>query len=158
MEAETPRGRPSNYTSELGAEICARLTAGVTLRAVCKADDMPAESTVRKWAMEDRDGFRAQYATAREIGYQSMADEIIEIADESGGDLKTDDEGNARMDAEFAARSRLRVDTRKWLLSKALPKVYGDKVALTGGGEDDPAIKVISRIERVIVDAPKGEA
>jgi hypothetical protein len=24
------------------------------------------------------------------------------------------------------------VDTRKWLLSKALPKVYGDKIAHTG--------------------------
>jgi hypothetical protein len=157
MYTATPlKGRPTDYTPELGAEICSRLSEGATLRAVCKADDMPAESTVRKWAMQDRDGFRAQYAGAREIGYQSMADELIEIADESAGDTISDPEtGSPRMDAEFVARSRLKVDTRKWLLSKALPKVYGDKVALTGA--DDGPLQVISRIERVIVDNPKGK-
>ena len=41
-----------------------------------------------------------------------MADDIIDIADESGD----------------PHRSRLRVDTRKWLLSKALPKIYGDRL------------------------------
>ena len=57
-----------------------------------------------------------------------MADETLEIADDSSHDTITDDEGNERFNSEFAARSRLRVDTRKWLLSKALPKVYGDKI------------------------------
>lgn len=108
--------------------------------------------------MDKREGFSAQYATAREIGYQSMADEIIEIADDSSFDvIKGDEETADRVNAEFVARSRLKVDTRKWLLSKALPKVYGDKVALTGGSEGDAPLTVIQRIERVIVDAPKGE-
>lgn len=89
---------------------------------------MPPESTVRKWALEDRDGFSAQYATAREIGYQSMADELLDIADDSSGDVSSDEDGNKKFNGEFASRSRLRVDTRKWLLSKALPKVYGDKL------------------------------
>jgi len=48
------------------------------------------------------------------------------------------------------ARDRLRVDTRKWLLSKALPKIYGDKLAL-GGDQDAPPIAMLTRIERVIV-------
>lgn len=138
--------------------ICERLADDGSLRSVCKADDMPSESTVRRWALENRDGFSAQYARARELGYQSMAEDILDIADETSFDTKKDQNGNESMDAEFVARSRLRVDARKWLLSKALPKVFGDKVALTGGGEDDPAIKVIQRIERVIVDAPKSTA
>lgn len=152
---DTPlKGRPTDYTAELALEICARLAEGATLRAVCKADDMPAESTVRRWALEDRGGFKSQYAGAREIGYQSMADELIEIADESGGDVKTDKDGNETLNGEFAARSRLRLDTRKWLLSKALPKVYGDKLAVTGA--DGGAVEhKIERIERVIVDNPK---
>lgn len=155
MDTTPPKGRPTDFTAELGAEICAKLAEGATLRAVCKADDMPAESTVRGWVLADRDGFRAQYATAREIGYQSMADEIIEISDDGTNDSYEKDDGTEVTNQDVIARSRLRVDSRKWLLSKALPKVYGDKVALTGA--DDGPVKVqLQRIERVIVDAPKG--
>ena len=153
-----PQGRPTDYTEELAAEICRRLSEGATLRAVCKADDMPSESVVRKWAVEDRCGFRAHYTGAREIGYLSMADEIVEIADDSHGDTITDPEtGAEKMDGEFVARSRIKIDTRKWLLSKALPKIYGDKIALSGDPDGAP-IKVLSRIERVIVDHPKPKA
>lgn len=56
--------------------------------------------------------FSPQYARAREIGYHSWSDGMVDIADDASGD---------------AVRDRLRVDTRKWLLSKALPKIYGDK-------------------------------
>ena len=157
MTASPLKGRPTDYTEELAAEICRRLSEGATLRAVCKASDMPSESVVRKWATEDRSGFRAHYTGAREIGYLSMADELIEIADDSSGDAVADPEtGAEKMDGEFVARSRIKIDTRKWLLSKALPKIYGDKLAI-GGAEDLPAVKVLSRIERVVVDHPKGK-
>jgi hypothetical protein len=114
-------GRPASFTAELATEICRRLAVGGTLRAVCRDRGMPPESTVREWALADRDGFAAQYARAREIGYQAMADELPEIADDGRNDS-----------AENVARSRLRVDTRKWLLSKALPKVFGDALQVTG--------------------------
>ena len=32
------------------------------------------------------------------------------------------------LSADVIARNRLRIDTRKWILSKMLPKVYGDKL------------------------------
>lgn len=147
----TERGRPSAFTPELAIEICSRLAGGETLRAVCRDEKMPPESTVRKWALEDRDGFSAQYATAREIGYQSMADELLDIADDSSGDVQSDEDGNKKFNGEFASRSRLRVDTRKWLLSKALPKVYGEKVVQEHTGPDGGPVQV-QRIERVIVD------
>lgn len=126
------RGRPSDYTPELAAQICKKLADGYTLRRVCRDDAMPSEATVRTWALEDREGFSSQYARAREIGYYAMADETIEISDDGSNDTYKDDEGNVRTDQDVIARSRLRVDTRKWLLSKALPKVYGDKLALAG--------------------------
>ena len=75
---------------------------------------MPTESAVRVWAREKAD-FGAQYACARELGYEVMGDDIVAIADE-GQDVN---------------RDRLRVDSRKWLLSKMLPKTYGDKVEQT---------------------------
>jgi hypothetical protein len=125
---EQKRGRPSLYTPEIAESICRRLAAGETLRAVCRDDDMPAESTVRAWALDNIEGFSAQYTRAREIGYFGMADEIVEIADDTSLDTIKDKDGNEKPDHEWITRSRLRVDTRKWLLSKALPKVYGDRI------------------------------
>ena len=45
-----------------------------------------------------------------------------------------DERGGWELNGEHIQRSRVRIDTRKWLLSKMLPKVYGDKaeVAVTG--------------------------
>lgn len=139
------RGRPSLYSVEIADAICERLSSGMTLREVCRADDMPDESTVRKWALRNHEDFFPQYAEAREVGYHAMADELIEIADDgsndwmerNGSDGQT---GDTVINGEHVQRSRLRLDTRKWLLSKALPKVYGDKLAVGGDKDMDPIV------------------
>lgn len=105
----------------------------MTLREVCRADDMPQEATVRGWVLQDREGFSAQYTQAREIGYHAMADELLEISDDATNDWmeRNGQESDGwQINGENVQRSRLRLDTRKWLLSKALPKVYGDKIGL----------------------------
>lgn len=117
------RGRPSSYDPEIAAEILDRLAAGETLRSICRSDGMPSDMSVRRWAAEDRDGFSSRYAKARDEGMHVMADEILEIADNKGEDVQ---------------RDRLRVDTRKWLLSKIVPKVYGDKTMVSGDPEGAP--------------------
>jgi hypothetical protein len=126
------QGRPSTFTAELAAVICGKLSEGQTLREVCRDESLPSESTVRGWALDDREGFSAQYTRAREIGYLAMADELLEVADDGKNDWmeRRDDEGKASyvLNGEHVQRSRLRVDTRKWMLSKALPKVFGDKI------------------------------
>ena len=75
---------------------------------------------MRGWALNAQHPFSANYARAREIGYHKLADETLDIADAD------------ETEAGQVARDRLRVDTRKWLLSKALPKIYGDKLELSG--------------------------
>lgn len=149
------QGRPSTYNAEIAAEICRRLADGQTLREVCRAEGMPPESTVRLWALDDREGFSAQYARAREIGYFSMADELLEIADDGKNDWmeRQDENGGSswQLNGEHIQRSRLRADTRKWMLSKALPKVFGDKVTQEHTSDPDNPVKVIHKIERVIV-------
>lgn len=132
------KGRPSKFTEEIATRICERLAAGETLRAICRDEDMPSHVTVLGWAAKAP--FSDQYATARETGYRLMADELVEIADDKAGD---------------PARDRLRLDTRKWLLSKALPKVYGDKLAHTDG--DGGPVRIITEVRRSIVD-PKAPA
>lgn len=119
MSGKRRRGRPTTYTQEIADAICRRLAEGETLRAICR-DMGLAIGTVLGWVRDDRDGFAERYARARDIGYEVMADELIDIADGGSDDWQ---------------RDRLRVDARKWLLAKALPKRFGDRVTLSGDAE-----------------------
>ena len=74
------RGRPTAYTPEIGAKICERMGTGKSLRSICRSEDMPKESTVRLWALDNREGFYPQYARAMETRMEGLADEILEIA------------------------------------------------------------------------------
>ncbi len=120
-------GRPSKYSAKLAAMICERLANGETLRRICREQDMPARSSVQKWLNEISE-FSDQYAKARELQADYWADEILEIADDTSEDQSEDGKANN----ELVNRSRLRVDSRKWLLSKMVPKKYGDKLELGG--------------------------
>ena len=131
-------GNKTKYTKELGDKVCAVLETGKTLRAACRllqAEDesFPTDTSVRRWASEHAE-FASQYLRARELGYLAMADDIIEISEDGHNDTYLDEDGKPKTDWDVLGRSKLRVDTRKWLLSKCLPKIYGDKVTteLTG--------------------------
>lgn len=134
-------GRNTIYTDEIGDTIEARLAGGETLIAICRDEGMPDERTVRGWALKPQHPFYPKYTRGRELGYMRMADELIHIMDDGQNDwmarqiaeMAEDDPRRIawQLNGEHVARSRLRIDGRKWLLSKALPKIYGDKVALT---------------------------
>jgi hypothetical protein len=111
--------------------ICERLASGESLRKAAEAEGV-RHSSVLTW-VETIPAFADQYARAREIGYKLLADEIIEISDDSANDYNDTDRGPV-FNAEAVARARLRVDSRKWMLSKMLPKVYGDKLDLNHSG------------------------
>lgn len=145
-------GRLSDFTPETAALICERMAKGESLRSICRDDGMPAESTVRLWAIDNRGadaegngGFAAQYARAREAQMDALAEDILDIADDSRNDIRVDQDGKEVVDHELVQRSRLRVDSRKWLMSKIAPKRYGDKVELEHSGKDGaPIIPVIN--------------
>src|SRR3569623_2592571 len=73
-------GRPSTYTADVARRICERLATGESLTSICKDDDMPPAPTVRLWALDDREGFAADYTRARDLGLDAMADELVDIA------------------------------------------------------------------------------
>mgnify|MGYP000007485902 CR=1 FL=1 len=101
---------------------------GDSLRTICKRDGMPSITSVFRWLGDEANqAFRDQYAQAREVQADVLAEQTIDIADDSSGDETTDADGNPRFNAEYAARSRLRIDARKWFASKLAPKKYGDK-------------------------------
>jgi len=112
------RGRPTKYTKELTDKICERIMNGESLRAIILDEDMPTRSTVHKWLAEN-DDFSDQYARAKDNQADTLADELIYIAD----------------NAEDVQKARLQVDTRKWVASKLKPKKYGEKIDMTSGGE-----------------------
>lgn len=136
-------GRPKKELTEddlsLRDEICRRLAAGETLRQICLTPDYPAPSTVVGWCEDAK--FAEQYACARHNGLDAIAEEIIEIADETGRDTISSERGNIP-NSEWIARSRLRVDARKWLLSKLRPEKYGDRSAVEMTGPNGGAIKI----------------
>lgn len=143
QKPKQPRGRPCVYTDAAAESICAQLADGLSLRKICSADGMPKESTVRNWVADDVSGFAARYARAREIGYERLAEELLEIADTPliGIKTKTNEKGEVEtQEADMIEHRRLQVDTRKWMLAKMLPKRYGDKFAV-GGADDLPPIK-----------------
>ena len=141
------KGRPSAYTEELASEILERLAHGESLRSICKDEGKPDESTVREWGGNPKHPFSPHYAHARLLGWLSMADEIVEISDDGSNDWmeRHGRDGEVlgwQLNGEHVQRSRLRVDTRKWVLSKCLPKIYGDKVAHEVTGKDGAPMEV----------------
>ena len=137
-ELHKPNGRPSSYTVEVGTAICERIASGESLKAVCREEGMPNHVTVLRWVLTSPE-FRNQYAIAREMQAEVLADELLEIADDGRNDWMEKHDQNGQMigwreNGEAMRRSQLRIETRKWVAAKLMPKRWGDKntTELTG--------------------------
>lgn len=138
------RGRPSDFTQKVADLICERISNGESLRQICRDEEMPGKSTVMKWLAANAE-FVDQYARAREVQADHFADEILEISDDGSNDWmkRAVDHGEVIEvpDHEHISRSKLRVDSRKWLMAKMAPKKYGDKVTTVMTGPNDGPIQ-----------------
>lgn len=132
-------GRPSDYSQELVEIICARIADGESLRAICRDEGMPAKGTVFRWIAQIKE-FQDQYEAAMVQRSEAMFEDILEIADDTSRDT-IDTENGEKANSEWISRSRLRVDARKWMLSKMMPKKYGDKITQELGGIDGAPIE-----------------
>jgi hypothetical protein len=119
------------FTSEIADLILDELCSGRSLADLCGDPGMPSIRTVNQWVQEDRDGFAARYHEARDIGCRTVADQILNIADDTSRDWteRRSHDGATEfvVNRENIKRSRLRFDARKWLLSKRLPARFGDR-------------------------------
>jgi len=143
-EEINPVGRPSSYTKELSSKLCSYLSMGKSLRTACKQEGMPSMPTVYKW-ISDYPEFLNQYTRAKEESAEALAEDMLDIADESPIAVETDKDGNVvgtKLDSAGVARNRLRVETRKWVASKLKPKKYGDLSKLELTGKDGGAIEM----------------
>jgi hypothetical protein len=125
-EDKLKMGRPLEYTKEMGDYICELVSStGFGLLKLTKLyPELPDKVTINRWRYRVPD-FRNQYAMAKLEQADILAEECLEIADDDSNDTKITFDGTEVCNTEFIARSRLRVDTRKWLASKLLPRQYG---------------------------------
>jgi hypothetical protein len=141
-----PKARRSYqaYSPELADEVCALVAEGKSLRQVTELPGMPSRRAVQYWLSRFPD-FREKYECAMMLLGEFWAHEIIEIADDSSGDFIITEDGRRAVDHENINRSRLKVDSRKWLLSKILPSRYGDRIqADVNVGVEPEALRAMS--------------
>lgn len=119
-------GRPTKYTEALAADICDRIIMGQSLHSIAQAVGIHV-MRVYDW-MEKHPAFREQYARAREQQADLMDHQIVAVAQRA---LKRDGDPD-KLDPQAA---RVAIDAFKWRAAKLKPKVYGDKVDVTSGGE-----------------------
>jgi hypothetical protein len=104
---------------------------GEMLTDICQEPDMPHPNSVLNWVAENREGFAARYREARQTGYHMVADGLFGITDDRSNDwiVRCKEDGTVEMilDSERVPRARLRLDSRRWVLPKVLPRDYGDR-------------------------------
>jgi hypothetical protein len=128
-------GRPKYWIGKLKEDaidvILIRIENGESVRTILNDNrdnkKLPSRRIFNKWLIDD-DGLSTQYAHACEVRAENIFEDILSIADESENDVKRDKDGKEIINGEVIQRSRLRVDARKWYLSKLSPKKYGDKI------------------------------
>lgn len=101
-------GRPSGYDQEVADRICQHVANGGFVSQL-QTLGLPSHTTIGRWLNENED-FRSAFARAREQRAETFADQIVEIADTE----------------EDPQRARVRVDARKFVAAKLLPRIYGD--------------------------------
>lgn len=134
-------GRPTDYTQGIALVICTRIAEGESLREIVKTEGMPDRSTIYDWLMRHQE-FADLYARAREDQADTLADEIIAIADEQPEiivvtDKKTGAVIEHKLDNAFLQWQKNRIDARKWTAMKLKPRKYGEKVQV-GNDPDNP--------------------
>jgi hypothetical protein len=127
------RGRPSEYTVELAASICDVIASSSkgTKRLCAENSHWPCQDTLFTW-LKKYPEFSEQYAQAKIGQIELLVDEILEISDDASQDQYVNELGTLVPNPPAIHRARLKVDTRKWLASKLVPKVYGNKIDIEG--------------------------
>jgi hypothetical protein len=126
--------RQSKRTPEVEERIIEGLTDGVPLRVLCRQDDMPSWRTVYDWINADP-SLASRVAYARDLGFEAIAEDILDIADDTPAI------------SEHVQRSKMRIDTRLKLLACWSPKRYGNKQTVDVGNKENETLKIQSNAE-----------
>jgi hypothetical protein len=141
VEGEVVRmGRPSKYSEQLATQFCTLIASGMSLKRACKQEGMPDPQTIFTWFGKHKE-FLDLYTRATEERSESFHEDILDISDDGSNDWMEANYGGDTVwitNGEALQRSRLRVETRKWLMEKMKPRKYGAKLDLTSDGKELP--------------------
>ena len=154
---EPKKERTTSYNEKIVKVICDRLAGGESVLQMCKDEHMPAARTVYMWLLDvsGKRDFIDRYEAAKLVQAEAMHDELLNIADSANQDYALDENGEpTQINHENINRSRLRVDTRKWLLARMNPKKYGDKIDVTSGQKPIREPRPVA-INYIVPAAPK---
>jgi len=153
--------RSTLRTPEVEKRIIEGLCDGVPLRELCRQDGMPNWRTVYEWISADEE-FAARIAHARDLGFDAIAEEILDIADDGTNDWverkRKDGSTDVVLDSEHVQRSKLRIETRLKLLAKWSPKKYGDKQQVEVGNKEGETFHVESNTDNAALMVQLAEA
>lgn len=97
------------------------------MRRTCLDSDMPLERTVRRWYIENPE-FASEYTRAKEAGIEALVDETLDISDDGTNDWMEahgQDDVGYKLNGEHVQRSKIRIETRRWLAERMMPKKFG---------------------------------
>lgn len=139
-------------TAELAETLVSGISEGTPLRQLCRANEI-SKSEVYRWIESDEE-LKGRIARARLEGFDAIAEECFEIADDATNDYmdrQRGEETDRVLDAEHVQRSKLRIETRLKLLAKWDPERYGDKVETTlkGTGKNGAIIMATEHDEKL---------
>lgn len=131
-------GRPSDYNEEIADEIINTISScSIGLRSLCDMNDhWPDVSTLLRW-VQTNNVFYERYIRAKQCQAEFLVSEILDIADDGSNDFMTIVKGDNEYEMEnkeVTNRSKLRVETRRWIIERLLPKQYGTSTKIEHSG------------------------
>jgi len=138
--------RSMRYTPVIAKKLCLKISEGKSLRTICKDRSLPTMSTIYKWLI-DVPVFAEQYARAKRDQAEVLVEDLLNICDDNTDDHRTIIKNGVEVeivDQDTIQRARLRVDTRKWIASKLLPKKYSDQLNILNLGDIQEQIKALT--------------
>ena len=154
----TKIGRPRAYTEVRALAVLKLVAEAKSLRTIAATPGMPPLQAMLRWmdpgAATFVPSFRERYMRAKEVAADVLADECIKIADDAALDTRTrlnrkTGKEYAQTDLDHIQRSRLMVDTRKWVASKLAPQKYGERLQTELTGPGGGPIQTVSLVANV---------
>ena len=146
-------GRRTLSMDEVKRRVVEGLSDGIPLAQLCREDGMPAPRTIADWKAADEQ-FAADFARARETGFDVIADDVMRIVDECPA--SSDHVQRAKMQAEYRLK----------LLAKWSPKRYGDRQDVKLSGDADAPVQVehkgaspeqLAALTAALLNKPQGQ-
>jgi len=145
-----PKGSGSKYTEEIADQICDLVSNGINLRKVCRMEGMPSWRTVYNWVVE-RPDFASRLTRAREMGYDALAEEALEISNTPvmGQKQVMGDKSTYTTVEDMLGHRKLQIETRLKLLACWDPKKYGNKVTMAGDAENPIRLEAETQADKM---------